>query len=75
MTTIKLPTAIGHLADYRMSEPLAFTTSAGPFDRVVFAAAHVVADPLADVDPWLEPAIDWQRTLAFRGSKAACSEV
>jgi Protein of unknown function (DUF993) len=26
----------------------------------------VVADPLADVDPWLEPAIDWERTLAFR---------
>ena len=66
MTTIKLPTAIGHLADYRMSEPLAFATSAGPFDRVAFAAAHVVADPLADVDPWLQPAIDWQHTLAFR---------
>jgi hypothetical protein len=66
MTTIKLPTAIGHLADYRMSEPLAFATSAGPFDRVAFAAAHVVADPLADVDPWLEAAIDWPRTLTFR---------
>jgi hypothetical protein len=25
-----------------------------------------VADPLADIDPWLEPAIDWQRTIAFR---------
>ena len=29
-------------------------------------AAHVVADPLADNDPWLTPAIDWERTLAFR---------
>jgi hypothetical protein len=66
VTTIKLPTAIGHLADYRMSAPRAFATSAGPFNRVAFAAAHVVADPLADVDPWLEPAIDWQRTIAFR---------
>ena len=66
MTTIKLPTAIGHLADYRMSAPRAFATSAGPFDRIAFAAAHVVADPLADVDPWLQPAIDWERTLAFR---------
>jgi hypothetical protein len=36
------------------------------FPRVVFAAAHVVADPLADNDPWLTPAIDWERTLAFR---------
>jgi hypothetical protein len=66
MKTIKLPTAIGHLADYRMSTPRAFATSAGPFDRIAFAAAHVVADPLADVDPWLQPAIDWDRTLAFR---------
>ena len=66
MTTIKLPTAIGHLADYRLSAPRAWVTSAGPFERVAFAAAHVVADPLADADPWLEPAIDWDRTVAFR---------
>jgi hypothetical protein len=33
---------------------------------VAFAAAHVVADPLADNDPWVTPAIDWERTLAFR---------
>jgi hypothetical protein len=26
----------------------------------------VVADPLADVDPWLSAAIDWDRTIAFR---------
>jgi hypothetical protein len=26
----------------------------------------VVADPLADVDPWLDVAIDWERTIAFR---------
>ena len=26
----------------------------------------MVADPLADIDPWLEPAIDWEATLAFR---------
>ena len=24
-----------------------------PFNRIAFSAAHVVADPLADVDPWL----------------------
>ncbi|QFY61958.1 dihydrodipicolinate synthase family protein [Rhizobium grahamii] len=36
------------------------------FPRIAFAAAHVVADPLADNDPWLAPAIDWDRTLAFR---------
>ena len=26
----------------------------------------MVADPLADVDPWLDVAIDWERTIAFR---------
>ena len=67
MPTIKLPTAVGHLADYRMSEPRAFPDRAqGAFNRIALAAAHVVADPLADVDPWLAVAIDWERTVAFR---------
>ena len=34
--------------------------------RIAYAAAHVVADPLAAVDPWLTPAIDWDRTIAYR---------
>lgn len=34
--------------------------------RTAYAAAHVVADPLADNDPWVDNAIDWDRTLAFR---------
>ncbi|MBM3554591.1 MAG: dihydrodipicolinate synthase family protein, partial [Alphaproteobacteria bacterium] len=39
----------------------------GPYTRVAYAAAHVVADPLADNDPWLAPAaIDWDRTIAYR---------
>ena len=37
-----------------------------PLTRIAFAAAHVVADPFADNDPWLSPAIDWEATLAFR---------
>jgi Protein of unknown function (DUF993) len=36
------------------------------FDRIALAAAHVVADPLTDVDPWLTPAVDWDATIAFR---------
>ena len=67
MPTIRLPTAVGHLAAYRMGEPRAFPAkAAGPFNRVALAAAHVVADPLADVDPWLDVAIDWERTIAYR---------
>jgi hypothetical protein len=33
---------------------------------VAFAAAHVVADPLADNNPWLDASIDWDKTIAFR---------
>jgi hypothetical protein len=36
------------------------------FNRIAYAATHVVADPLADSDPWLAPAIDWDTTMAFR---------
>ena len=30
------------------------------------ATRHVVADPRADVDPWVGCAIDWDATLAYR---------
>jgi hypothetical protein len=36
------------------------------FNRVAYAAAHVVVDALADNDPWLDRNIDWERTIAFR---------
>jgi hypothetical protein len=35
-------------------------------NRIAFSAAHVVADPLADADPWLQAAIDWDKTIAYR---------
>jgi hypothetical protein len=51
----------------------AVTLKAGPapargggWNRIAYAAAHVVADPLAEADPWLDCPIDWDRTLAFR---------
>jgi hypothetical protein len=37
-----------------------------PTSRTVFAAAHVVADPLADRSPGAPAALDWDATLAFR---------
>jgi hypothetical protein len=46
--------------------PLPYTQPSGPFNRIAFAAAHVVADALADADPSGAPAIDWDRTLAYR---------
>jgi len=66
MPTLNLPTAGGKLAPYATQAPKAFPAATAPFNRVAYAAAHVVADPLADNDPWLAPAIDWDRTVAFR---------
>ncbi|MER5894171.1 dihydrodipicolinate synthase family protein [Streptomyces sp. NPDC001876] len=34
--------------------------------RTVFSAAHVVADPFADVSPDAPAVVDWDATLAFR---------
>ncbi len=66
MTTLNLPTAAGILRPLRLvAGPQPTPTPLG-WNRIAYAAAHVVADPLADNAPWLEAAIDWDRTLAFR---------
>ncbi len=65
--TIHLPRPDRTLAAYEVAPARGFPGKiTGPLNRVAFAAAHVVADPLADNDPWLTPAIDWDRTIAFR---------
>jgi hypothetical protein len=68
VATISLPTADRKFAPYTTGEPIAFPSKADTanFNRVAYGAAHVVADPLADSDPWLDTAIDWDRTVAFR---------
>ena len=38
----------------------------GPFNRIAYSAAHVVANPRADIDPWLDSAVDWDATIAYR---------
>lgn len=65
--TIRLPGADGVLRPYTpRTEPLALTTGAPFTSRTVFSAAHVVADPFADVSPDSPAAVDWDATLAFR---------
>jgi hypothetical protein len=65
--TIDLPTVAGGREAFVLSEPRAFPTRADRgFNRVAYAAAHVVADPRADIDPWLDCAVDWHATIAFR---------
>ena len=65
--SLKLPSANGSLETYRLAASRSFPARLeGTLNRVAFSAAHVVSDPLADVDPWLNAAIDWDRTIAFR---------
>jgi hypothetical protein len=67
MPTLILPTTNGRIEPYVLAgEPCRVPSDAPAWNRKVFAAAHVVVDPFADIDPTLETAIDWERTLAFR---------
>jgi len=64
---LKLPTADGRLEPYTLSGRAAWRAPAEPrFDRIAYSAAHVVADPLAAIDPWLDAALDWGATIAYR---------
>ena len=63
-----MPTKDRSFAPYTTGEPIVLPKkgTAPKFNRVAYAAAHVVADPLADNDPWLDAAVDWDKTIAFR---------
>jgi hypothetical protein len=65
---LRLPRADRTLAPYVPSSVarIAVTPQAPPKSRIAYAAAHVVSDPLAGIDPVLGGAIDWESTLAFR---------
>jgi len=68
MATISLPTKDRCLEPYVTGEPIVLPKKGATpkLNRIAYAATHVVADPLADTDPWLDAAIDWDRTIAFR---------
>src|SRR6185369_4038969 len=65
--SLRLPVANGAMETYRVAAARSLPTELeGTLNRVAFAAAHVVSDPLADTDPWQTAAIDWDKTIAFR---------
>ena len=67
--TLNLPTPDGALTPYtlRGNAPAGAAKPSGQnFNRIAYSAAHVVADPRAAVDPWLEAAIDWDATIGYR---------
>ena len=65
---ITLPTAGGSPLHYHLAGTPITSAPRKPadFNRVAFAAAHVVVDPGADADPWSDCPIDWEATLAYR---------
>lgn len=65
--TLKLPTATGALDTYTVRGTAPAKPAAGvKFNRIAYSAAHVVADPRAAIDPWLQCAVDWEATIAYR---------
>lgn len=64
---IALPVAGGSLEDYvlKAGAPLPRHV-AGKWNRIAYSAAHVTVNSLADVDPWLATAVDWDATLSYR---------
>ncbi|EJM99642.1 dihydrodipicolinate synthase family protein [Phyllobacterium sp. YR531] len=64
---LKLPDQSGAITSYKLlGTPIAPPSSPPLFNRIAYAAAHVVSDPLRDALPWGSPAIDWDATMAFR---------
>ena len=66
-TSLKLPAPGGRLETYTLSGAQPVQPAKGvKLDRIAYSAAHVVADPLAAIDPWLQAAVDWDATIAYR---------
>ncbi|MFT8897396.1 MAG: dihydrodipicolinate synthase family protein [Acetobacter sp.] len=64
---IALPDETGRKVDYFLTgTPLPSTPLPSDPVRIVYSAAHVVADPFATTDPSGQAAIDWEKTLEFR---------
>jgi hypothetical protein len=67
MTRLTLINDQGQLAPYTLQGRVLAPPAPGvTFNRIAYSAAHVVADPRAAIDPWLQCAIDWDATVAYR---------
>jgi hypothetical protein len=62
---LRLPDDDGKLQPYQLGDPVVWP-GASFTGRVAFAAAHVVADPLAANGPDQPAVLDWEATLAQR---------
>jgi len=65
--SVVLPVSDGGTERYLLQPPSPFPRVHSPISvRTVFAAAHVVAEQYSMNNPWEDPAVDWETTLAFR---------
>ena len=65
--SLQLPSPGGDLYQYTLrGTPPVKPAPGARFDRIAYSAAHVVADPRAATDPWLQCALDWDATIAYR---------
>ncbi|QFQ89598.1 DUF993 family protein (plasmid) [Paracoccus kondratievae] len=64
---IALPDTQGRMADYTLTgTPIAQAVLPVNPARIVYSAAHVVADPFTTNDPSGRAAVDWEKTMEFR---------
>jgi hypothetical protein len=64
---IALPSETGALSDYRLvGTPVPEARLPADAARVVYSAAHVVADPFTANDPSGKASVDWEATMRFR---------
>ena len=67
MKPLLLPHVDGTLGPYVLTRAAQCPAAPEPItSRISYAAVHVVCDPLADNDPTLDVAVDWDATLAYR---------
>lgn len=65
--SLTLPGTDGTLSAYALTgTPPADPPRGITYNRIAYSAAHVVADPRAAIDPWLQCAVDWDSTIAYR---------
>ena len=64
---LALPDSYGRKSDYVLTgSPIKAGTLGTNPARIVYSAAHVVADPFTENDPTGRASVDWQKTLEFR---------
>ena len=67
MPTINLISESSSLETYTLQTSKEFVLEKGILlPRIAYSAAHIVANPLANIKPWFDTAVDWDATINYR---------